>query len=85
MALFKRLHLNISPKKKPAQVTDETSIRAILNQQLEPYMKQEDVQKYLRKIEADKEKKRVWDSLSTRKKIKLLRYVSGKKEGIGGK
>ena len=86
MPIFKRLQFNLARKQKKTQpVANEVGIREILNQQLAPYMKQEDVLKLIKKIESDKEKKKIWDSLSTLKKIKLLRYLSSKREATSGK
>lgn len=66
--------------KNKGQGVDERRLNEILQEELHDYIKQEDLQWYLDRIERDKKKKAVWGSLSMRKKIKVLRYVS-KKEG----
>ena len=67
------------------QVVNEKRANEIIQDKLGAYIKQEDLKKYLDDIEKDKEKKRKWDSLSTSKKIKLMRYVLAKKGVQHGK
>lgn len=63
-------------KKKRKIELDEESISALIKKELEPYIKREDIQKHLLDIEKDELKKKIWDGLSTRKKLKLLRYLA---------
>jgi len=66
-------------RKKKKVGLEKKDVNTIIQQELAPYMKLEELQEYLRTIERDRKKKELWDSLSMRKKIKLLRYVAEKK------
>lgn len=66
-------------RKKKQMGIEKKDVSTIIQQELAPYMKLEELQEYLRTIERDRKKKELWDSLSMRKKIKLLRYVAAKK------
>lgn len=66
-------------RKKKQMGIEKKDVNIIIQQELAPYMKLEELQEYLRTIERDRKKKELWDSLSMRKKIKLLRYVAAKK------
>ena len=55
-------------------------VHTLIKEELEPYIKHEDLEKYVKEIETDKKRKRLWESLSNRQKIKLLRYATSKKE-----
>ena len=68
-------------KKKTKRNLDSDEVKNIVQQELEPYLKREDVQSYLNKIEHDKEKKKIWDGLSNQTRLKLLRYAASKKNG----
>ncbi len=72
-------------RKKKGKVVDEKRIGEILKEELNGYIKREELQGYLEGIERDKEKKKLWDSLSVRKKLKLLRYSLVKKGEQYGK
>ena len=69
-------------KNKPV---DEKRLVEILNQELNSYIRQENLQAYLDTIERDKKKKELWDSLSSHKKLKLLRYALEKRGDIHAK
>ena len=71
--------------RRKSKVIDEKRAKEIVQDKLSAYIKQEDLKKYLEDIEKDKEKKRLWDSLSTAKKIKLMKYVLAKKGVKHGK
>jgi hypothetical protein len=71
-------------KSKKKKRGDE-GLKGILSHELEPYLKRDDVQKYLRKIQSDAHKKEVWEGLSSYTKLKLLRYVAEKKGDERGK
>lgn len=72
-------------KKKQKRPLNEPEIHALVQKELDGYIKREDLQDYLKKIERDEKKKRIWDGLSTRKKIKLLKYALSRKGGKDGK
>lgn len=69
--------LSFKKRKKASDPQMETALQEALS----PYLKKGELREYIRRIERDEEKKRLWDSMSTRTKIKLLRYVASKKEG----
>jgi hypothetical protein len=79
--MFQRLKLRIKKKKKDGVPLTEKTLRQIMNEELETYIKEEDLREYLQTIEKDKHKKQLWDSLSPRVKLKLLRYALVKKGG----
>ena len=66
-------------RKKKSVGIEKKDVNTIIQQELAPYMKLEELQEYLRTIERDRKKKELWDSMSMRKKIKLLRYVAERK------
>lgn len=66
-------------RKKKQMGIEKKDVNIIIQQELAPYMKLEELQEYLRTIERDRKKKELWDSLSMRKKIKVLRYLAAKK------
>jgi hypothetical protein len=71
MSLFGRFKKKSKNKK--------LTVEDIIKRELQGYLTREDLQDYLKKIERDSAKKKLWDSLSNSKKIKLLRYVESKK------
>ncbi len=73
-------------RRKKAKINpDDKNLQVLIRKELEPYIRRDDVQDYLRKIRRDEHKKELWDGLSTRTKIKLLRYVLDKKGEEHGK
>lgn len=46
----------------------------LLRTETQKFISKDDLKKYLADIDQDERKKRIWNSLSTRKKIQLLRY-----------
>ena len=72
-------------KSKKPKVIEKKDVEAAIQQELTPYIKREDLQEYLAKIKKDENKRKLWDSLSTRKKIRFLRYMADKKGGEDGK
>lgn len=66
-------------RKGKGQAVDEKSLSNILKQELDGYVRREDLKGYFEEIERDKKKKALWDSLSEYKKLKILRYVLKKK------
>ncbi len=71
--------------RRKRNLVDEKRASEIAQSKLGSYVRQEDLKKYLEEIEKDKEKKKLWDSLSVPKKIKVLRYALLKKGGKHGK
>ena len=67
-------------RKKKSKVLDEKGIREIIGDELSSYMKRDELKGYLQRIEKDKKKKELWESLPAMKKIRLLRYALAKKE-----
>lgn len=82
MSFFK-----IRPRRQKAKAdkVKKKEMEAIIQQELAPYMKREELLEYLRKIEQDEKRKKLWDSLSMRKKIKVLKYIVEKKGVKDGK
>jgi DNA-binding phage protein len=68
-------------KKKVIRVVKvkENNIKDIVHGELQGYIKREDLQKYIDNIQNDKDKKRIWDGLSTRQKTKVLRRIAEKR------
>lgn len=75
------MKINFLRKKKKKIKLDDKELQALIHKELEPYIKRDELQEYLAKIQGDEAKKKIWDNLSTRKKIKLLRYVLAKRGG----
>ncbi len=76
--------MRLRRKKKQPKV-DMTGIQSLVQKELEEYTKREDVQEHLKAIQRDERRRKLWNSLSPRKKIKLLRYVVAKKGEQDGK
>lgn len=76
MPLFPSFHFKKKPTKKEF---NEQRVNEMLKESLSPFMTKEDVDKYLQKIERDKEKRRIWNSMTARQKMKLLLYLSSKR------
>lgn len=72
-------------RKKKQPKADMTGIQSLVQKELEEYTKREDVQEHLKTIQRDERRRKLWNSLSPRKKIKLLRYVVAKKGERDGK
>ena len=78
MSFFRR-----KPKKQ--KVIEKKDVEATIQQELTPYIKREELQEYLAGIKKDEKKKKLWDALPKRTKIKLLRYWAEKKGEQDGK
>jgi len=80
------LFLRVRPKRKH-KALDEKQLEETIERELQSrnYMSREDLRGYLAEIERDEKKKRAWDSMPVRKKIKVLRYVMAKKGEKYGK
>lgn len=72
-------------RKNKVKAVDEKRLGRIIAQELNGYVKREELQEYLSRIERDKNKKELWDSLPARKRIKLLRHALEKKGAQYGK
>jgi len=72
-------------RRKKSKVVDEKRTSEIVQEELSVYIRREDLKGYLEGIEKDKAKKKLWDSLSPSKKIKVLRYVLAKRGKQYGK
>lgn len=66
-------------RKDKGMVIPLKQLDEIIKGELGAYIKRDELHEYLENIERDKKKKELWDSLPARKKIKVLRYVLGKK------
>lgn len=66
-------------RKSGGKGVDEKRLGEIIKDELASYIRREELREYMERIESDKRKKQLWDSLPTRKKIKLLRYALEKK------
>ena len=73
------MRFRLGRKNKQTVTVDKKQVEAIITKELEPYLKLEDVKAYLDGIKKDEAKRRLWNSLSLRKKIRLLKYVAQKK------
>ena len=73
------MRFRLGHKNKQTVTVDKKQVEAIIAKELEPYLKLEDVKAYLDGIKKDEAKRRLWNSLSLRKKIRLLKYVAQKK------
>jgi hypothetical protein len=67
-------------KKKHPKPISKKDVDVALQDALSPYIKREELEGYLKKIEKDKRKKALWDGLSNQKKIRLLRYLASRKK-----
>ena len=79
-----RLRLGFKRKGKNTPVS-EKRLEEVMKGELSVYIKSEELQAHLDEIERDKRKKKLWESLSARKKLKVLRYMKGKKGEQYGK
>ncbi len=81
------MFFKLKPKQKRAKL-DKAEIKKLegsFDSRLQDYIKREELREYLAKIEKDERRKQVWNSLSTRKKLQLLRYVLSRKGEEHGK
>ena len=74
-----------SRKSKKQKVLEKKDVEAIVQQEQAHYIKREELQEYLSKTNADERKKKLWDSLSPHRKLKLLRFMATKKGVKDGK
>jgi ribosomal protein S15P/S13E len=71
---------NLFKKKKKVanKSVNEKSIKELIDKELSVYITKEGLQNYLKEIERDKNRRRIWNGLSQQKKLKLLRYLKSK-------
>ena len=69
-------------KQKPQSKITEESVQQLIHKELDGYIKRDEVQDYLRKINSDKERKAIWNGLSDTKRLQVLKYLE-RKRGIG--
>ena len=74
--LFPKLRLK--KRQKQVKQIDEKNIKSLVHDELDGYIKKEDLQKYLADIQKDEHKRKIWNSLSSSKKLSLLRYLARK-------
>jgi hypothetical protein len=74
----------IGRRKKVKAKVDKKELDEAIAKELAPYITREELIGYLQKIQSDDKKKKLWESLSPRTKIKFLKYMAGKKGGSGG-
>ncbi len=72
-------------RKKKRSVVSEKRLSELVRNELHGYIKKEELGKELENIENDKRKKKLWDSLPGQKKLRILRYVAGKRGESHGK
>ncbi len=72
-------------RKQKEKGISEKQINQMLDQRLEPYVSRKQLLEYLDKIKNDEAKRKMFDSLPTRKKLELLRYVVKKGKKIDKK
>jgi len=63
--------MRIGLRKKKQKPLDEKTITAIMQRQLE--IQQEKYEQFFKDLENNKEKQRIWNSLSNRDKIRILK------------
>ena len=83
--MLQRFNLKLKKRKKAGVPVNEKTIKELLNEELQSYIKREDLQGMLDSIERDKRKKEIWESLSSHKKMQLLRYALTRKGVKDGK
>ena len=66
-------------KKRKQAVAEDQRMKEAIQRELGGYLKNEDVKEYLAKIKKEESRVRLWESLSARKKIKILKYVLAKR------
>jgi predicted nucleic acid-binding protein len=68
-------------KNKPKQRVGvkDSNIKLLVQQELQGYIKRENLQEYIDKIQRDREKKKIWDGMSTRQKLMLVRHIAQKR------
>lgn len=66
-------------KAKAEPRLDSQTLRTSIEEELRQYVSRDELQDAIKKIQKDERRRKIWEGLSTRKKIELLRYVFGKK------
>lgn len=68
-------------KEKGLAKREKEEISEVVRQELAPYMTREQLQAYLNDIRSSEAKLQKWNSLTPRKRRRLLRYVAGRGAG----
>lgn len=74
----------VKPKRNRTEKAEEARLSAMMQQALGGYVKREELESCLVSIQKDDNRRRVWASLSTRQKIKVLKHVLEQKGGQSG-
>lgn len=77
--------LKVRPRKHKKAAVDERVLHEALEQELGGFLKREELKGYIEKIHKDEQRRRLWESLSTRKQLQVLRYVINSKGVSDGK
>lgn len=77
--LFPTLHWKGKDKKNLEAKQQEEALQRALS----PYLKREDLIKVLNSIRSEEKKRELWNNLSPRTRIKLIRYLINKQGGKG--
>ncbi|KKN22618.1 hypothetical protein LCGC14_0913270 [marine sediment metagenome] len=65
-------------EKKKRKLEDKHTID-VVQKELTGYLKSDELKEHIADIESDENKKKIWNSLTPLKKVKLLRYIAAKK------
>ncbi|KKN17094.1 hypothetical protein LCGC14_0969260 [marine sediment metagenome] len=65
-------------EKKKLKLQDKHTVD-VIQKELTGYLKSDDLKEHIAEIENDEKKKKIWNSLTPLKKVKLLRYIAAKK------
>ncbi len=69
---------NKRSERKKRKLEDKHTIDVVQNE-LTGYLKSDELKEHLAEIEKDEAKKKLWNSLSPIKKLKVLRHMAAKK------
>ncbi len=76
----------VRPKKKKVDKAEEARLTALMQQTMGGYVKREELESCLSAIQKDETRRKLWASLSTREKVRVLKHVLERKgENRGGK
>lgn len=67
--------LKIRTRKKKLDKIEEARLHELMQQALGSYIKREELEQCLASIQRDEKRQKVWASLSTRKKLRVLRHA----------
>ena len=72
-------------KKKQFNKGQQKQLLEIIHQETSRYISKDDLKRHLEEIDRDEQRKKIWDSLSTRRKIQVLRHALAKRGKADGK